>query len=287
MNRVFGRVHIALVLGWLAFPISTFAQTTLDQQIEELGLNVSQPVVGAGENIQSQQSDGQQAPISVSELVANEIRVLLKPKSTTVLSAGATGQIRSLPFDIGDKFGKGDELVKIGCSDTYSEIAIAKARINLNRIENESNKSLLAQGGVSKFDVELSGARVEEAEAVLKKYQVSAGHCILRAPYSGKVVARLTSRYEYVNAGQPVMEIIDDSKLDMQLYVPSIWITKIDKNTAFRVYIDEVDQEYEAEVVRINPRVDAGSKTLELIAQLKEEHDELRAGMSGSARFEL
>ena len=287
MNRTFGRVLIALVLGWLAFPISTFAQSTLDQQIEELGLNVSEPTVGEAENAQPQQSGIQQASSAGSGLVDNEIRVLLKPKSTTVLSAGASGQVRSLPFDIGDKFGKGDELVKIGCSDTYSEIAIAKARINLSRIENESNKSLLAQGGVSKFDVDLSGARVEEAEAVLKKYQVSAGHCILRAPYSGKVVARLTSRYEYVNAGQPVMEIIDDSKLDMQLYVPSIWITKVGKKTGFKVYIDEVDKEYEAEVVRVNPRVDAGSKTLELVAQLKGDHDELRAGMSGSARFEL
>ncbi|MGI9317543.1 MAG: efflux RND transporter periplasmic adaptor subunit, partial [bacterium] len=118
-------------------------------------------------------------------------------------------------------------------------------------------------------------------------YQVAAGHCILRAPYSGKVVARLTNRYEYVNSGQPVMEIIDDSKLHMQLYVPSIWITKINKDTSFKVYIDEVDTEYDAGIVRINPRVDAGSKTLELIAQLKEHHDELRSGMSGNAQFEF
>ena len=287
MKRTAGLVQFALVTGWLTLPISAFSQTNLDQQIEELGLNVSQPEVSAVASSQPTQSAPEQDSNAASGLVDNEIRVLLKPKSTTVLSAGASGQVRSLPFDIGDKFGKGDELVKIGCSDTYSEISIAKARINLSKIENESNRSLLSQGGVSKFDVDLSGARVEEAEAVLKKYQIAAGHCIMRAPYSGKVVARLTNRYEYVNSGQPVMEIIDDSKLHMQLYVPSVWITRIDKKSPFKVYIDEVDKEYAAEVIRINPRVDAGSKTLEIIAQLKEDQDELRAGMSGNARFEF
>jgi RND family efflux transporter MFP subunit len=287
MKRITGLVHLALVSGCLVLPISAFSQTTLDQQIEELGLNVSQPEVSVAGSSQTNQPAADPDANAASGLVDNEIRVLLKPRSTTVLSAEAGGQIRSLPFDIGDNFGKGDELVKIGCSDTYSEISIAKARINLSKIENESNRSLLSQGGVSKFDVDLSGARVEEAEAVLKKYQIAAGHCILRAPYSGKVVARLTNRYEYVTSSQPIMEIIDDSKLHMQLYVPSIWITKIDQKSVFKVYIDEVDKEYEAEVIRINPRVDAGSKTLEIIAQLKEDQEELRAGMSGNARFDF
>jgi multidrug efflux pump subunit AcrA (membrane-fusion protein) len=101
------------------------------------------------------------------------------------------------------------------------------------------------------------------------------------------VVSILASRFEYVNAGVPVMEIIDDSKLNMQLYVPSIWITKLKQKTGFKVFVDEVNKEYDAQVLRINPRVDAGSKTLEVIAGLTENHSELRAGMSGNAKFDF
>ncbi len=263
------------------------AQSTLDKQIEELGLNIQQPeisVEGGATKLSTQNASSGSAPVTS---VSNEIRVLLKPRRTTLLSAEATGQIKSFPNDIGDRFKKGATLVKIGCSDTYSEIAIAKSRVAQSRLEYESNKSLLAQGGVSKFDLDISGAGVEETEAILKKYQVLASGCVLTAPYSGKVVATLASRYEYVNSGTPVIEIIEDSVLDMQLYVPSSWVTKLSTKTEFTVFIDEVGKSYPAKVIRVNPRVDAGSKTVEIIAQLTEQHKELRAGMSGSAKFDL
>ncbi|MBX2867028.1 MAG: efflux RND transporter periplasmic adaptor subunit [Acidiferrobacterales bacterium] len=267
----------------LSFQGIAYAQSTLDKQIEELGLNIQQPEISVegGATKLSTESSGSAAVNSVS----NEIRVLLKPQRTTLLSAEATGQIKSFPNDIGDRFKKGAALVKIGCSDTYSEIAIAKSRVAQSRLEYESNKSLLAQGGVSKFDLDISGAGVEEREAILKKYQGLASGCVLTAPYSGKVVATLASRYEYVNKGTPVVEIIEDSVLDMQLYVPSTWVTKLSTKTEFTVYIDEVKKSYPARVIRVNPRVDAGSKTVEIIAQLTEQHKELRAGMSGSAKF--
>ncbi len=282
-------VKILSLFGFLVFTLPVMSQTTLDQEIEELGLNVKNPNVdltaNAGDLVGSsgfKVLNGQQ-----SGLVGNEIRVLLKPRTTTVLSAEISGQIRTLPFDIGDHFAKGDLLARIGCRAVFSEIGIAKIGLELSQIEYQSNKSLLAQGGVSKFDVEISGIRVQQSEANLKKWQGAAGDCSIHAPYGGKVVTRSISRYEHIGSGQPLLEIIDDSRFDMQLYVPSIWVTKLTKKTTFSVYIDEVSREYEAKVVRINPQVDAGSKTLEIIAQLEKHHKELRAGMSGSAKFDL
>ncbi len=262
-----------------------FSQSNLDKEIEELGLNVQKPDVAIKNG--SAELSTKQKSTSRTTSVSNEIRVLLKPKRSTLLAVEATGQIRSFPNDIGDRFKKGAPLVKLGCGDIYSEIAIAKSRVASSRLEFDSNKSLLAQGGVSKFDVDISGAGVEEAQANLKKFQLQSSGCVLTAPYSGKVVATFASRYEYVNKGTPVIEIIDDSVLDMQLYVPSNWATKLSTKTKFAVFIDEVQKAYAANVIRVNPRVDASSKTVEIIAQLTEQHEELRAGMSGSAKFKL
>ena len=260
-------------------------QSNLDQEIESLGLNVAEPEISdSGSDVTV---PAQSATEVSSGNIGNEIRVLLRPASTTTLSSKAKGQIRSLPFDIGDSFKKGNALVKIGCNDTWAEIKIAKARLNVGRVEHESNRNLLAQGGVSKYDVELSAARVEEAEAVLKRYETAAGDCALYAPYSGKVVALHASQYEYVNSGQPVLEIIDDSALEMQLYVPSGWATKLTTETKFQVSIEEVGKSYNARVTRINPRVDAGSKTLEIIAAMEKRRPELRPGMSGNAAFDF
>jgi len=279
-----GNLLLAFALG-VCGAGATLAQTNLDKEIEDLGLNVQKPNVSV-ENGSTQLSTKQRSTAPTTS-VSNEIRVLLKPRRSTLLAVEATGQIKSFPNDIGDRFKKGATLVKIGCGDTYSEIAIAKSRLAASRLEFDSNKSLLAQGGVSKFDVDISGAGVAETEAILKKYQLQASGCVLTAPYAGKVVSTLASRFEYVNKGAPVIEIIDDSVLDMQLYVPSTWATKLSTKTKFAVYIDEVQKAYAANVIRVNPRVDAGSKTVEIIAQLTEQHEELRAGMSGSAKFKL
>lgn len=299
---------LALAAGLSGFTLFAFAQGSLDQEIEELGLDIGKPeikfdtprvpatpipfpdksaeqggVVQAVTGVVSPELTSPQADLRID----NQIRVLLRPRRTTLLSTKTSGQISSLPFDIGDQFGEGDTLIKLGCSGTYSEIAIAKSRVNQSQIEYESNRNLLVQGGVSRFDVELSAARVEETKAVLNKYQVEAGDCILKAPYAGKVVARLVERFEYVGSGQQVLEIIDDSKLNMQLYVPSLWIAKLEKGAEFKVHIEEVGRDYGAKVIRVNPRVDAGSKTLEIIAEMAEQHDELRAGMSGNAEFDF
>lgn len=288
MNRILSFSRIALFASAIIMVQNGQAQTSLDEQINDLGLVIQSPDVG---NIANTQNGTEQSVTNTgaqpASFVGNEIRVLLRPRRTTVVSAEATGQIRSFPHDIGDQFAKGEVLLKIKCSKKFADIAVSKAQLNQSKIEYESNRSLLAQGGVSKFDVELSRARVEEAEASLNSHQVSASYCTLKAPHGGKVVSILASRFEYVNAGVPVMEIIDDSKLNMQLYVPSIWITKLKQKTEFKVFVDEVNKEYDAQVLRINPRVDAGSKTLEVIAGLTENHSELRAGMSGNAKFDF
>ena len=280
-------VQFWVVLGLLSASSVCYSQTSLDQEMEELGLSVNTPEIDL-KSTRISSSDSTQIQSQTdnsSELVDDQIRVLLKPKRTTVLSSEIGGQIRKLPYDIGAAFGKGDVLVRIGCNGILSEIAISKARLNSAVVDFDSNQSLLNQGGGSKFDVDIARARVAEEKANLKKYQVQAQDCTIHAPYAGKVVTRFVNRYEHVSGGGSIVEIIDDSRLEMELYIPSNWVTRISKKTIFAVHVDEVGKRYEAKVIKINPRVDAGSKTLEIIAELTGRHKELRAGMSGNAVF--
>ena len=86
-------------------------QSNLDQEIESLGLNVAKPnieVTGANVSVPSEAALADEAGD-----IASEIRVLLRPASTTTLSSKAKGQIRSLPFDIGDTFKKGWSMTDI------------------------------------------------------------------------------------------------------------------------------------------------------------------------------
>ena len=123
-----------------------------------------------------------------------------------------------------------------------------------------------------------------KAEYALVKAQVDM--CIIAAPFNGRVVKRIARPYESVNQGEPLIEILDDSELKVELYVPSKWLLWLKEDTEFTVQIDETGKTYPARMTALGARVDAVSQSIEITAVISGVHPELLSGMSGEAHFE-
>ena len=267
----------------LILPVATLAQDssqdTLEQDISNLGLAVEAPAIE-----ESAVANPSTAPDGST--VEDQIRVLLNPVETTIISSEISARVRKYPFEVGDAFNKGDLLASFYCGEVYADRKIIEARQLQAQITVDSNRSMLSSGGVSKFELDLSEAQLAETAAELDKNTVQQRQCAVYAPYSGKVVAVFTGHYQSVGSGEPIIEVIDDSKLEMILHVPSEWVTRLKSGDTFRIAIDETGGEYESVIRKINPRIDPSSKTLELHARLNDSHGDLKAGMSGNALFD-
>ena len=81
--------------------------------------------------------------------------------------------------------------------------------------------------------------------------------------------------------GQALLEILDDSTLELEFIVPSRWLSWVRSGSAFQVSIDETGKSYPAKVQRIGARVDPVSQSVKLTAVIDGRFNELVAGMSG------
>jgi multidrug efflux pump subunit AcrA (membrane-fusion protein) len=90
---------------------------------------------------------------------------------------------------------------------------------------------------------------------------------------------------ESVNAGQPLVDLVNPASLKAQMFVPAGWIAWLRPGAQLNIGIRETGQTFKARVSKINSRVDGVSQQLEIEARIDEGQGRLLPGMVGSAVF--
>ncbi len=232
-----------------------------------------------------------QAPASGQSLKADPaasttvVRALLVPATESVISSQLSAQVVKIAVEEGQRFKKGKVLVRYECAENRAEAQKARAELDAVSKTLLSNERLLQYKAINRLEVEISQANVNRAKAQLNLMNARVRHCAIIAPYAGRVAKLGANLYDTVSVGQPVIEILDDSSLKMELYVPSRWLSWLKKGQKFSVKIDETGKTYPALVQAMGPRVDPVSQTIAVYAEIAGKHPELLAGMSGVAKF--
>jgi len=225
-------------------------------------------------------------PVTPEALTLQGIRALLVAPVETVLSSQMEGRIVSIPVKDGDVARQGDLLLQFDCKENEAELRKARAQLSEARYTWKANQELKKEKAVREFDVQLSSARLEEARANYEIRKSKSDMCNITAPFDGRVVKVLVKPYQSVSSGTPLVEYLDNTKLEIQLYAPSRWLTWIRPGHEFEIRVDETGNRYPAVVTGIGARVDPVSQTVEIKAEITGEHSDLLAGMSGSALLE-
>jgi len=101
------------------------------------------------------------------------------------------------------------------------------------------------------------------------------------APFSGRVAEQKAREGQYLQPGQAVLDILDDSSLELEFIVPSKWLSWLHPGHKFQVLIDETKKPYPARIQRIGARIDPVSQSVKAIAVIDGQFADLIAGMSG------
>jgi HlyD family secretion protein len=104
-------------------------------------------------------------------------------------------------------------------------------------------------------DIASSLASVSQSRAQLREAQVNRRDLIVRAPFSGTVATRAAEPGEVVNAGTPIITLVDLSKVYLRGFVPEGQIGKVRVGQPVRVFLDSnPKQPIDAFVSRIDPQ---------------------------------
>ncbi len=218
--------------------------------------------------------------------IAHQVRALIVPRREATLSSLVAARIDNIAVEDGDRFGRGDILLSFDCAVQSAALQSALAQLKQYELTHAANVDLRKSEAVSKLDLALSEAKIDEGKAEVALARAHLKTCRVRAPFDGRIAKVLANEHETVEVGDPLIEILDDSRLEVTLHMPSRRRSAMSAGARLQIAIDETDKVYEAVVARISPRIDAASRTFEVTAEIVGSHAELVAGMSGIAIFE-
>jgi membrane fusion protein, multidrug efflux system len=210
-----------------------------------------------------------------------EIRAQLSPRNYTTLAAEIGAKISRIPVQEGSSFRAGQSLVAFDCSMQQAQLQKARAVLIAAERTYHANKRLAELNSVGKVELDVSEAEVAKGRSDVSLVTVAIGKCAITAPFSGRVVEQKAREQQYVQAGQPLLELLDDSVLELEFIVPSRWLTWLRAGSTFQVTIDETAKAYPAKVRRMGAKVDPISQSIKVVAIIDGRFPELMAGMSG------
>lgn len=230
-------------------------------------------------------ASGIAGPAGKPALERQEIRAQLLPRRYTTIAAEIGARVHRLPVPEGGSFRAGQLLVSFDC--TLQQAQLRKAQADLQGAEQtlKSNQRLSELNSVGQLELDLSRTAVHKAKAEIGAHQAVLSKCSVSAPYSGRVAEQKAREQQYVQPGQALLDILDDSVLELEFLVPSRWLSWLKVGGKFEVQIDETGKRYPAKFIRVGARVDPVSQSVKLAAAIDGRFPELIAGMSGRVQI--
>lgn len=216
-----------------------------------------------------------------------EIRAQLLPRRYTTLAAEIGAKVNRLPLAEGATFQAGQLLISFDCSVQQAMLNKSAAELDAARQTRRTNQRLAELNSVGQLEVNLSRAAENKAGADLGASKAVLAKCDITAPFSGRIAEQKVREQQFVQPGQPLLDIIDDSVLELEFLVPSRWLSWLKVDTNFQVQIDETRKSYPAKFIRIGARVDPVSQSVKVAAAIDGKFPELIAGMSGRVQITI
>ncbi|TVQ93624.1 MAG: efflux RND transporter periplasmic adaptor subunit [Deltaproteobacteria bacterium] len=190
----------------------------------------------------------------------------------SVLAAAASGPITELALREGASVQRGDLLLAVDPQPAAARLAVAtsearEAEVSAGRAEREVERlSRVAEGVLSASELDLARteaeslrARVGRLQAAAREARVLLDRHRLRAPFDGEVVALLASVGDWVEPGQPVLELVNLGALDLRVDAPRALARQLSKGDRARLRFGS--ERADAEVVGIASSLERTSRT--------------------------
>jgi membrane fusion protein (multidrug efflux system) len=214
-----------------------------------------------------------------------DIRAQLIPHRQTTLAAEISAKIDALPVGEGASFAAGALLVRFDCGMQQAMLRRTRAELSGAEALNHANERLAGLNAIGQVEVEQSRAAVERAAADLGAQETMVSKCEIRAPFAGRLAERRVQEQQFVQPGEPLLDLIDDSALELGFLVPSQWLSWLAVGHRFEVLIDETARSYPVRLVRIGARIDPVSQSVRVVGLIDGRYRELVSGMSGTVRI--
>ena len=216
----------------------------------------------------------------------------LKATHSAMVKARVAGELMDLTLREGDRVAQGQVVARIDPTEYLArqrqaqrQVDAAMAQVEIAQKQFDNNQALVDQGFISKTALDtslsnLSGAKASHLAAVaaLDVARKAVDDTILKAPLSGSIAQRLAQNGERVAPDARIVEIVDLQQLEVEAAVPPADAANVRIGQSALLTMEGSTSPVNARVLRINPRAQAGSRSVLIYLGVKST-PELRQGL--------
>lgn len=227
---------------------------------------------------------GRQIPVSGS----------MKPLLQATVRSKVPAEVAKVHVQEGDRVAAGAALVSLDTADLKARydaqaaaVAEAKARLDLAKKNQANNKALLEKSFISQnaYDgvintVQVAEANLQSAEAQATIAQRALNDAQVRAPFAGVIAKRWVNVGDKVTSDMPVAHVVDLGRMELEAQIPvgEIPFVTVGQQIAFSVD-GFPGRRFNGKVERVNPSVEAGSRSIMVFVTLPNSDASLKGGM--------
>lgn len=235
------------------------------------------------------------------------------PMARTVVSSEIPGIVAELPIDMGDAVRAGEVLCRLRrdprrmaldeataalqrLEAAHAEAAamVRKAEFDRNRMEGLWRKAQCSEkefrDSVAEFDAAMARAdsalhAVESQRALVERMRDQLDRTEIRAPFDGRVVAKLTEVGQWLAEGGAVAEMVALRTIRVRVNVPESVARFADIGAPIHVRFDALEGDFVGKLARIADAGDAQARTFPADVDVENASHQIKAGMFARVDF--
>jgi membrane fusion protein (multidrug efflux system) len=196
------------------------------------------------------------------------------------LAMDVAGLVTGVNLKSGQDVEQGQLLVQMRDGDDVAQVQQLEAAAQLSQLTFERARQQLAAQAISKAEYDTAAADLKAKQAAVAQQKVVVTKKALRAPFTGRAGIITISPGAYLSAGTAVVTVQQLDPLLVDFYVPQSELGRLQVGQAVNLKLDAyAGRGFTGKLNAINPKVDAGTRNVQVEATVPNPDKALTPGM--------
>ncbi len=172
-------------------------------------------------------------------LIDKDFAGMATPDDAVNLAFKVAGQVLDVPVSQGAGVKKGELLAELDPRDIELQVAATRSAFEETRSQQQHMQRLLEHEAVSRQEAEAAATRYAQARSTYENTLDLLKDTRLKAPFAGVVERKYVDNFERVQAGQPILRLVNPVTSTVQFTLPENALPLLrDSSTRFTVAFD-------------------------------------------------
>lgn len=203
------------------------------------------------------------------------------------LSLEVPGVVETISFQSGDEVKAGQVLLTLRKEDEEARLQSLEATASLAQITYDRDVKQLKAQAISQAIVDNDEANLRNAKAQVAVQKAILDKKTLRAPFDGKLGLRQVDLGQFLPAGTEIATLQSLDPIFVDFLLPQQAVAQILVGEKVRAKVDAFPgRTFEGKITAINPKIDTGSRNVQVRATVSNADQKLLPGMFATVELD-